>query len=159
MYSFAFGGLDADSYRKQTARGWIAIGDYALSPILAIGGVAFAPLALGGTTVGLISVGGVALGGLASGLIAAGSWSLGGIALGWLGAAGVVAVAHDYALGFFAQAAQANTAEAKEWFRSQWFAHGARFLSQHAIWLLFFGVILPVVTLLRRVSRVRRGTR
>ncbi len=141
LYSFAFGSLDSDFYRKQTARGWLAIGDYALSPFLAVGGVAVAPVALGGTTLGCISIGGVSAGGLACGLIAAGCWSLGGITLGWLGAFGAVAFAHGHALGFVAHASDANTAQAGELFRSLWFVHWGRIALHYAIWIFFLGVI------------------
>ena len=157
LYSLAWGGCVVKTYRKQTARGWIAIGDYAFSPLLAVGGIAVAPLAFGGTTIGFVSIGGVAFGALSGGLVAAGWWSFGCIALGWLAAAGAVAVARDYALGFIAQAAQTNTVEAQEWFRSQWFTQCAGFISEHALWFLFCGIVFFVAAVFRRLARSYRA--
>ena len=67
LLAFASGGLDTGGFRSRWARGWIAIGDGAISPLLAIGGLAIAPIAIGGATVGIVSLSflGVAVGGLA----------------------------------------------------------------------------------------------
>ena len=93
------------------ARGWIAIGDIAVSPLLAMGGIAIAPCALGGITVGIASLSfwGIALGILAFGSVAVGWVAIGFASLGWHAAIGCTAVARDYAWGPQASAAEANT--------------------------------------------------
>ena len=118
------GGTDAGSFRTRNAVGWIAIGDVAVSPLLAIGGFAFAPFALGAVTVGIFSFSlwGAALGVLAFGTVAVGWWAFGLGAIGWQAAAGGAVVAKDYAVGAIARAAEANTPVAKEWLASQWFS-------------------------------------
>ncbi|HKB37313.1 MAG TPA: sigma-70 family RNA polymerase sigma factor, partial [Gemmataceae bacterium] len=78
------GGTDAGSFRTRVSVGWIALGDVAVSPLLAIGGFAIAPLAVGAVTVGLVSMSlwGAALGVLAFGTVAVGWWAFGLGALG-----------------------------------------------------------------------------
>ncbi len=121
LFAFATGGLDVGSYWTRGARGWIAIGDVAISPFLAIGGLAVAPIAIGGATVGVLSlsIAGVAFVMLAFGSIAVGWWAIGAVAVGWKAAAGAAAVARDYAVGSMARAAEANTIVAVEWFKAQ----------------------------------------
>jgi zinc protease len=94
LFAFASGGLDTGGFRSRWARGWIAVGDGAISPLLAIGGFAIAPIAIGGATVGVVSLSllGVAVGGLALGSLAAGWWAIGFVAVAWEGAVGVVAI-------------------------------------------------------------------
>ena len=118
------GGSDPGSFRTRNAVGWIAMGDVAVSPLVAIGGFAFAPIALGGVTVGLFSMSlwGAALGVLAFGTVAVGWWAFGLAALGWQAAASGAVVAKDYAVGAIARAAEANTPVATEWLASQWFS-------------------------------------
>jgi hypothetical protein len=115
-------GTDAGSFRTRRAVGWIALGDVAVSPLVAIGGFAFAPLAVGAVTVGLFSMSlwGAALGVLAFGTVAVGWWAFGLGALGWEAAAGGAVAARDYAVGAIAHAGEANTPVATEWFASQW---------------------------------------
>jgi zinc protease len=100
---------NSDGKLPRIARGWIAIGDHARGIILAIGSnTARGFFALGGRTVGVVSVGGlavglVAVGGLAVGVLALGGLSAGAIAVGGLGigwqAAGGGAIAWDTAGG------------------------------------------------------------
>jgi len=105
------------------ALGWVAVGDLATSPFLAVGGVGIAPIALGGITVGVISLSllGIALGAIAFGSIAAGIWAFGIAAIGWESAVGAAAVAVDYALGGLVQANEANTVAASEFVGGLWF--------------------------------------
>src|SRR5262249_6381731 len=65
------GRTDARSFWAPTAVGWIAIGDVAWSPLVAISGIAIAPFALGAVTVGIFSFSlwGAALGVLAFGTV------------------------------------------------------------------------------------------
>ncbi len=156
LAAFACGGLDAGSHRSRTARAWIAGGDLAISPLLAFGGVAIAPIALGGVSIGLISVGGCAFGGLALGGIAAGGCAFGPGALGWTAAAGGLAVARDYAVGGMVRAAEANTEVAKAWFGSQWFIEPVGFFFQHVFWVILLSAVIPLGLVVWQAWKRRR---
>ncbi len=159
LVAYASAGLDPGGLGTRAARGWIACGDLAVSPLVAVGGMAVAPLAIGGITVGLLSfsVGGIAVGWMALGSIAFG-WSAFGIAAaGWKAAAGVAAIARDYAIGTSVQAAEANTAAAREWFASQWFVVPAGLFAGLMPLLIVVGVVVPLALLARRAWLVRRG--
>jgi hypothetical protein len=155
------GGSDAGSFRTRKAIGWIALGDVAISPLLAFGGFAFAPLAIGGATAGIFSFSlwGAALGVLAFGSIAVGWWAYGLAALGWQAAAGVAAAAHEYAIGVIARAAEANTAVAKQWFATQWFSAPVDLFLHNAHWAILLIVVLSVGRVLFRYWQLRRRTR
>lgn len=156
LVAFACGGLDAGSHRSRTVRAWIAGGDLAISPLVAFGGVAIAPIALGGVTIGLISIGGCAFGGLALGGIAAGGCAFGPGALGWTAAAGGLAVARDYAVGGLVRAAEANTEVAKAWFGSQWFIEPVGFFFRHAFWVILLSAVIPLALVVGRAWKRRR---
>jgi hypothetical protein len=150
LIAVGFGGADPGSFGPRKAVGWLAAGDIATSPFLAVGCYAIAPLALGIFTIGIFSFSfwGVAFGVVACGSVALGWWAYGVGALGWRAAAGGAAVANDYAVGVIARAAEANTPVAKEWFTSQWhsvlvelFAYSAHGVILLAI-LLLPGLIL-----------------
>src|SRR4029453_13333472 len=107
LFAMAWGGSESDSYRPRTVYGWLAVGDIAVSPFLAFGGVAVAPIAIGAITVGVLSLSvfwGVAFGGLAGGRLAFGWWALGCAAAGVKCAVGFAALARDYAVGIAASA-------------------------------------------------------
>jgi zinc protease len=156
LYCFTSVGLDGGPRRSRPAVGWIAVGDIAISPLLAIGGLAIGPVAVGGLTIGLISVGGAAAGLLALGSIAAGWWAFGPLAVAWKAAAGGVAIAHDYALGGLARAAEANTAIAAAWFKSQWFIVPVAFFFSHVVWVILLSIVVPLGLILHRAWRIRR---
>jgi RNA polymerase sigma factor (sigma-70 family) len=155
------GGSDAGSFRTRKAIGWIAIGDVAISPLLAFGGFAFAPFAVGGATAGIFSFSlwGAALGVLAFGSVAVGWWAYGLAALGWQAAAGVAAAANEYAVGVIAHAADANTAVAKQWFAAQWFSAPVDLFLHNAHWAILLVVLLSVGRVLFRSWQLRRRTR
>src|SRR5262245_13013054 len=71
LFAIAWGGYNSDAYRPRTVCGWLAVGDIAVSPFLALGGFAFAPVAVGAITVGVLSLS--VFWGVAVGLLAAGS--------------------------------------------------------------------------------------
>jgi RNA polymerase sigma factor (sigma-70 family) len=108
------------------ARGWVAIGDRADGVLFALGGIARGGIAVGGIAVGVVAVGAVAIAPLALGCVAFGAialggaafaWvAIGGFATGWRGAAGALAVAHDYAGGGLAVGAHANDAAVRAYF-------------------------------------------
>jgi hypothetical protein len=122
LVNIQFGQGPADA--MQPVKGWIAAGDTAIGGLVAFGGFAVAPISLGGIAIGLFSFGGLAVGALTFGGMALGWWTFGGMGAGWLSfsgcalawkaAAGGVAVAHDFALGGFAQATQANNDAARD---------------------------------------------
>ncbi len=94
------GGSDPGSVGPRKAVGWLAAGDIAISPFLAVGSYAIAPLALGIFTIGIfsLSIWGVAFGVVACGSVAVGWWAYGLGALGYKAAAGFVYSAHGVIL-------------------------------------------------------------
>ncbi len=107
--------------KPKSVTAWFAATDgFAIGIIGAYGGMALAPISVGACAVGLLSygavaVGGVAFGGFAVGVLAGGAGSFGWKACGdaviaWhLACGGKYGIAHDYALGDVARAAEANT--------------------------------------------------
>jgi RNA polymerase sigma factor (sigma-70 family) len=151
-------GTDASESPKLRALGWIAVGDTAISPLVAFGGVAIAPLAIGGITIGLasFSLWGIGVGVLAFGSIAIGWWAFGLGALGWQAAAGGAAVAREYALGALASAAETNTVVAKEWFLSQWFVSPVGWFLYSAHWIILAIIVLAFARLFYKSRKLRR---
>jgi RNA polymerase sigma factor (sigma-70 family) len=128
----------------QVVKAWIAIGDVAFGGIFAFGSIAVAPISLGGWAIGLLPFGGCAMGLVAIGGFALGWYALGAIGAGWLSfsaaamawkaAMGGVAVAHDYALGGYAQAFEANTKIAKEFITHHTFFRTAQAMLPYLPW-------------------------
>ena len=109
LFAIAWGGYSSDKYRAKPVVAWIAVGDVALSPFVAFGGLAVAPIAMGAISIGVLSLSvfwGVAVGVLAAGSLAFGWWALGCAAVGWKCAVGFVAVAREFAVGLVASAQQ-----------------------------------------------------
>ena len=144
------------------AVGWIAIGNIARGGLFAFGGLAIAPVCLGGCAVGLLALGGFGVGvfsfaGAAFGVwavggVAAGYLASGGAALGWLAACGGAAVAHDFAVGGAAAALHVNDDAARAFVQHSEFFRWAKWLSQHAIMLLWLplGLVIGQLLGLRR---------
>jgi hypothetical protein len=151
-----------DGKDRGLARGWVAIGNIAVSPLLAIGGFAVGGVAVGGFGVGLLSLSGIGLGviafsGLAAGVIAMGGIALGYIAYGglawaWHVAAGGLATAHDFAVGGAAQALHANDAAARALLQHSPLLSAMDWLMGH-IFLLQILIVLPVMILGYRLQR------
>ncbi len=141
-----FSGLpDGESYGRQVAKGWIAIGDRAVG-LLAFGNLAMGGIAIGSVSLGIVSIGGVAFGGIAlggfsvailafAGLavgvgaiggLAAGVWSFGGASFGLKAASGGFAAARDIAVGGGAYAEHANDDVAKAYVESTAFFNWGR---------------------------------
>jgi RNA polymerase sigma factor (sigma-70 family) len=162
LFAYASGGVDAgaafDRSTRRGARGWLAVGDLAISPLLAVGGVAIAPIAFGGVTVGLLSlsVAGIAVGAVAVGSLAFGWTSYGIIAVGWQGAAGVTAIAHQFALGSQASALEANSPAAVAWFRDAWFTPFAAGFGAALPALVLLAIVVPLGLMARRAVALRR---
>jgi RNA polymerase sigma factor (sigma-70 family) len=126
-------------------KAWIAAGDFAFGVLFAFGGLAVAPFSIGGIAIGLMPFGGVALGLFAVGGFALGGWVFGGFALGWQAfggcavawnaAMGELAIAHNFALGGVADAAQANTEIASQFMKTSPFFTRMETLSHYTAWL------------------------
>ena len=149
---------------RTPVKAWIAAGDVAIGVVLAFGGVAIAPVSIGGVAIGLLPFGGCAIGLLALGGFGLGVWAWGGLAMGWqtfggcsLGwnaAFGGVAIARDFAVGGFAQAAQANNAVAKQFMESSWFFYFSQVSARYSWWLNLIWVV-PMYLGWRAMARKR----
>ncbi len=137
---------------KKPVKAWIAVGHSAIGGLFACGGLAIAPLSLGGLSIGILSLGGLSVGIFALGGIALGVWAFfGGLTIGWQAvgcfavawnaAAGMFALAHDFALGQFAWAAQANNEIARQFLMPNLFRRSAEFINNHWLWLNLFWLI------------------
>lgn len=147
-------------------KAWIAAGDCAFGLLFAFGGLAIAPISLGGCSVGLLSFGGLSVGALSLGGCAIGAWAFGGLAIGWqsfggcaiaLNAAwGGYAIARDYALGGIANAAQVNNDLATHVMNSNPFFAISNKVLPHIFWLnlLWF---LPLVVQRNIIKRLTAG--
>jgi RNA polymerase sigma factor (sigma-70 family) len=105
---------------RKHVKAWIAVSDACSFGVLfAYGGLAIAPVSMGACAIGLFSCGAMSVGALALGGFAFGIWALGPFAVGWQAFGdcaiawnaawgGQYAIAHHFALGRTAYAAQAN---------------------------------------------------
>ncbi|MEO8428087.1 MAG: RNA polymerase sigma factor [Verrucomicrobiota bacterium] len=160
LFAMAWGGNSSDRHRPRPVCGWIAVGDIAVSPFLAFGGVAAAPIAVGALTVGVLSLSvfwGVAFGVFALGSLAFGWWALGCAAVGVKCAVGFAAVARDYAVGIVASATEAGTT-AKDWVKTQWLADFAEVMVHQMHWWIL-GCVAVALALALRVWRDRQQRR
>jgi len=127
--------------QRGPVKAWIALGDWAIGGLFALGGLAIAPISFGGAAAGLITfggasigllsaggfsigflvVGGFAVGWQAYGGLAVGWRAFGGCALGWNGARGGLAIAREWASGGLAMAPHANDETAKFFFENSTF--------------------------------------
>jgi RNA polymerase sigma factor (sigma-70 family) len=158
LFAMAWGGVNSDQYRPRTVCAWIAVGDVALSPFLAFGGFAVAPIALGAITVGVLSLSifwGVAFGVLAVGSVAFGWWALGCAAAAVKCAVGFAAVARDYAVGIVASAAETGGA-AKAWVKGQWFTDFNEVITHQVHWWILGCVAVALVLGIWRERQRRR---
>ncbi len=148
-------------YKRATAKGWLAFGDVAISPFLAMGSVAFGSIAFGAIPIGLVAMGGLAIGllgfgGMAIGYLAVGGcgigwWAAGGAALGYEAALGGAALAKDYALGGAAFAAEANTQVAQAYFSEHAVWAPVNLLLEHSRWFIGLAFLPFVLAPLYRV--------
>jgi len=158
LLAVGWGGTDSVRDCPRTVCGWLAVGEIAVSPLLAFGGVAVAPIAVGAVAVGVLSlslVWGLAVGVLAVGSLAFGWWALGCVAAGVKCAVGFAALARDYAVGIVTTATEAGTDAAKAWVRTEWLADFAAVLLHQAHWwiLLCVGIALVLRGWLRWRAR------
>jgi RNA polymerase sigma factor (sigma-70 family) len=137
--------------KDAVVKAWFAAGACAVGGLFAFGGMAVAPVSIGGCALGLVSWGGTGAGLLAIGGLALGAWSWGGLAIGWKAyggcavawkaAVGGAAVAHGFALGGIAQAAQTGSEAAQSYVASSQFFQWADWGSRHAGWLNLIWVL------------------
>ena len=157
---------------KAAAKGWIAISDsFAFGLIFAYAGMAVAPISIGACALGLISYGAMAIGGIAVGGFAFGPWATGALAAGWQTFAntaiawnfadgGEYGVAHDYAVGATANAAEVNTdfvrnlAIANPFFRFCW-----TYLRPTGFWLLWIWAIPMTISMFTWSTIIARRRR
>jgi RNA polymerase sigma factor (sigma-70 family) len=153
------------AWRKQPVTAWIAAGDRAFGLLFAFGGIAIAPVSIGGLALGLIGWGGFAAGLFAFGGFSFGWWAVGGMAFGWKafagcaiawrGAMGGVAIAHDFAAGGIACAAQANNKIAAHWLWALKFFRDTDYAGDHLQWLNLLWV-LPLLQWWRMLKKQRK---
>ena len=153
---------------RKPVTAWIAVGNYAIGGLFAFGAVACAPLCIGGITIGLLPFGGLALGimplgGIALGVLAFGGvvigWqAIGGCAIAWKAAVGSVAIAHDFAVGGFACAAQANNDPAEQFTNASLFFRFVQAMNRHWVWMNFLW-IAPLFVQWQIIKRSRRHER
>lgn len=148
-------------------KAWIAVGDVAFGGLLALGGIAVAPICCGGLAVGAVVFGGFAAGiltyaGYGIGIWAIGGfilglYSVGGCAIGWSASLGGVAIARQLAVGGVAIALHANDAVANTWIRSQTFFGIAYLLVTKWLWPTMLLATLPTLFLSHLQRRARRA--
>ena len=144
LIHIATGKIVDGHYERETARGWIAIGDISFGVVLAIGGIAVGGVALGGIALGCLAFAGMAVGFFAIGGMAAGIMALGGMAVAFHSAIGGMALAKKFALGGLALAAHGNDQAAQEYFRSFNAASIGKLIIQFAHWFAVM-ILLPLV--------------
>jgi len=150
---------------KGPVKAWIAVGNVAVGGLFAFGGIVVAPFSIGFCALGVVPFGAIAIGLIALGASAAGVWAFGAVAVGWQAfgewavgwnaAAGGVALAHDFALGRIARAAQVNRDIVWEFMKSNPFFHYAMHLVNYSAWLNVLWVV-PLVVQWRIIARKRR---
>lgn len=155
-----WGGHRVDHCRPRQVCAWIAVGHTAISPLFAFGGLAVAPVAVGAITVGVLSLSlfGVAAGMFALGSLAFGWWAVGFGAGGVKAAAGIVAVARDYAVGVAVSAEEAGSQIAVEWFQTRWLADMRSGLLESLHWWLLVCAGFALALRMWRNWRMRHDT-
>jgi hypothetical protein len=149
---------------RPPVKAWIAIGSsHAVGMIFAAGGIAVAPICFGGIGIGIVSYSAVALGIISSGPVCLGVWAYGALAIGWQvvcscglawnAVTGGVAIAHDFAIGGIAHAAQANTEIARQFILQAPYFRAAQVVSRYHLWMIW---VIPVILQSWIVARARR---
>ena len=138
-------------------KAWIAVDDaFAFGVLFAYGSVAVAPVSIGACAIGVFSYGAMAFGALAVGGFSFGVWAFGAFALGWQASAGCAvawniasggqyAIAHQYALGPIAHAAQANNEFVRHLVKSNHFFEVCWMILPYFMWLMW-GWAIPMMT-------------
>ncbi len=150
-----FGGWQsgAQNQIQKPIKAWIAATEgFAFGLLFAYGGVAVAPVSIGACAIGLFSYGAMAVGVLAVGGFGFGIWAFAAFGFGWEVSAGCAiawhiasgaqyAIAHQYALGDIAHAAQANTDFVRHLVKSNPFFATCWRMVPHFLWLMWLWCI------------------
>jgi RNA polymerase sigma factor (sigma-70 family) len=149
---------------RKPVKAWIAADD-----AFAYGAVAVAPISIGACAIGLFSYGAMAVGVLAVGGFGFGVWAFGGFAFGWQASGGCAiawniasganyAIAHYYANGATAQAAQTNNEFVRHLVQSNPFFQGCWMILPYFFWLMW-GWAVPLMISMVFQWRVRANRR
>lgn len=155
-----FGGWQTGSQTQiqKPIKAWIAATEgFAFGLLFAYGGVAVAPVSIGACAIGLFSYGAMAVGALAVGGFGFGIWVFAAFGFGWEVSAGCAiawhiasgaqyAIAHHYALGDIANAAQANTDFVRQLVKSNPFFATCWCMVPHFIWLMWVWAIPLIIS-------------
>jgi len=141
-------------------KAWIAVTDsVAFGVLFAYGSVAVAPVSIGACAIGLFSYGAMAVGALVVGGFAFGIWAFGAFAFGWQASAacavawniasgGQYAIAHQYALGPVAHAAQVNNDFVRHLVRSNPFLQACWKMVPNFFWLMWVWAIPMMISMI-----------
>ncbi len=155
-------------------KAWIAADDAcAIGVLFAYGAVAVAPVSIGACAIGLFSYGAMAFGALAVGGFGFGIWAFGGLAFGWQVSAGCAiawniasggryAIAHQFALGPVAHAAQVNNELVGQLVRSNPFLQTCWKVLPHFSWLMCLWAVPMMISMIVHwwtVARQQTGSR
>jgi len=155
-----FGGWQtgAPTQIQKPIQAWIAATEgFAFGVLFAYGGVAVAPVSIGACAIGLFSYGAMAVGALAVGGFGFGLWAFAGFGFGWDVSAGCAiawhiasgaqyAIAHQYALGNVAHAAQANTEFVRHLVKLNPFFAACWRMVPHFLWLMWLWAIPLIIS-------------
>jgi hypothetical protein len=155
-----FGGWQtgAQTQIQKPIKAWIAATEgFAFGILFAYGGVAVAPVSIGACAIGLFSYGAMAVGVLAVGGFGFGIWAFAGFGFGWdvsaacaiawhIASGAQYAIAHHYALGFIAHAAQANTDFVRQLVKSNPFFATCWRMVPHFLWLMWLWAIPLIIS-------------
>jgi RNA polymerase sigma factor (sigma-70 family) len=152
-------------------KAWIAADDaFAFGVLFAYGSVAVAPVSIGACAVGLFSYGAMAVSVLAVGGFAFGIWAFGAFAFGWQASAGCAiawniatgaqyAIAHQFALGPIAHAAQVNNELVRHLVKSNPFFQTCWKIVPHFIWLMWVWAIPLMISMIVQWRAIARKNR
>jgi RNA polymerase sigma factor (sigma-70 family) len=153
---------DRFDFLRKPVKAWIAAGHYSVGGLFAMGGVAVAPFSVGALAIGLVPFGGFSLGVMPIGAMALGIWAFGGMAIGWQAsgfgalawntAGGNFTAAHDFAVGNFAHATNANNDVARQFIVASPFFNCIRVIRQYWVWLNLLWIV-PLFLQWRVIAR------
>ena len=141
-------------------KAWIAADDaFAFGVLFAWGSMAVAPVSIGACAIGLFSYGGMAVGALAVGGFAFGIWAFGAFAFGWQASAacaiawniasgGQYAIAHQFALGPAAHAAQVNNELVRHLVKTNPFLQTCWKVVPYFFWLMWVWAIPMMISMI-----------
>jgi hypothetical protein len=141
-------------------KAWIAADDaFAFGVLFAWGSVAVAPVSIGACAIGLFSYGAMAVGALAVGGFAFGIWAFGAFAFGWQASAacaiawniasgGQYAIAHQFALGPVAHAAQVNNELVRHLVKTNPFLQTCWKVVPYFFWLMWVWAIPMMISMI-----------